>query len=183
MEAVTTTDISVYKELLPILASTITAIATLFGVFIASYFNQKNNRVSLEKSLEQEKIKIKLNKIEEIYDHFHTWEASITNTKMAHFTYYSGVFNEKQFYDSLEKYDKKDVANSFRKVQSLSDIYFPEAGLAFKDVLKSRDALAKCFFGKQQTQKSCDNLVQNHKAFEKEANKFKATLALLAKNL
>ncbi|WP_076415205.1 hypothetical protein [Shewanella sp. UCD-KL12] len=183
MEAVTNTDISTYKELLPILASTITAVATLLGVFIASYFNQKNNKVVLEKSLEQERIKIKLNKIEEIYDHFYIWESSITNTQMAHFTYYSGLFTEKQFHESLGKYDKKDSGNSYRKVQSLSDIHFPEASLAFKDVLKSRDALAKCFFGKQQTQKACDNLTKHYKAFEKEANRFKETLSLLAKNL
>jgi len=183
VEAVINTDISIYKELLPIIASSITAIATLFGVFIASYFNQKNNKVVLEKNLEQEKIKIKLSKIEEIYDHFYTWESSINNTQMSHFTYYSGVFTEKQFYDSLGNDDKQDAGNSYRKVQSLSDIYFPEASLAFIDVLKSRDALAKCFFGKQQTQKACDNLIQYHNAFEKEAKKFKDTLGLLAKNL
>ena len=103
MEAVINTDISIYKELLPIIASSITAIATLFGVFIASYFNQKNNKVVLEKNLEQEKIKIKLSKIEEIYDHFYTWESSINNTQMSHFTYYSGVFTEKTFSQSIPR--------------------------------------------------------------------------------
>ncbi|WDE07825.1 hypothetical protein SG34_013625 [Thalassomonas viridans] len=183
MEAVTDTDISIYKELLPIIASTITAVATLIGVFIASYFNQKNNKVVLESNLKQEKIKIKLSKIEEIYEHFHNWETSITKTQMVHYAYYSGVLNEKQFYESLDKDNEKEVGYSYRKIQSLSDIYFPEASLAFKNVLTARDELAKCFFCKQQTKKAADNLNKYHKAFETEANKFKEVLALLAKHL
>ena len=183
MEVLTNTDISTYKELLPILASTITAIATLLGVFIASYFNQKNNEKVLDKNIKQEKIKILLGKVEEIYDHFYLWETSITATQMAHYSYYSGVYSQKQLYEQIGTNDNKGSGNSFRKVQSLSDIYFPEISVAFKDVLASRDVLAKCFFGKQQTQKACDNLIFAYKAFEKEADKFKGTLGLVAKNL
>jgi len=183
MEAAMNTDISIYKELLPIIASSITAIATLLGVFIASYFNQKNNKTALEKNLEQEKIKIKLSKIEEIYDHFYNWETYITQKQASHLIYYSGRITEKQFLDSQKTNDSKSAGNSFRKIQSLSDIYFPDASSAFKDVLIYRDAMSKCYFGKQQTQKSCDDLTLAYNAFEKEANKFKDTLALLAKNL
>lgn len=183
MEVLTNTDISIYKELLPIIASSITAVATLLGVFIASYFNQKNNKAVMEKNLKQEKLKIKLSKIEDIYDHFYTWESSITNIQMVDFAYYTGVFSHKQFYEELGKNDDKDSGNSFRKIQSLSDIYFPDVSLAFKDVLVSRDILSKQFFGKQQTKEACDNLTKSYQAFENEADKFKSTLGLVAKNL
>ena len=151
--------------------------------FIASYFNQENNKSALEKNNAQEKLKIKLSKIEEIYDHFYIWESSITNTQMVHFAYYKGVLNHKQFYEKLGESDEKDTGNSYRKIQSLSDIYFPEVSFAFKEVLVYRDILAKDFFGKQQTQTACDNLTKSYKAFEKEAGKFKNILGLAAKNL
>ena len=55
--------------------------------------------------------------------------------------------------------------------------------LAFKDVLTSRDSLSELFCGKQQTKEACDNLIKTYTIFEKEAEKFKNTLSLIAKNL
>ncbi len=183
MDVLTNTDTSIYKELLPIIASFITAVATLLGVYIASKFNQKNNEVIMDKNLKQEKIKIKLNKIEDIYDHFYIWESEITNTYLVHVAYCNGVFSYKELIEQMKKGDENNSGNSFRKVQSLSNIYFPEVSLAFKDVLTSRDSLSELFCGKQQTKEACDNLIKTYTIFEKEAEKFKNTLSLIAKNL
>ncbi|CAM2919306.1 hypothetical protein [Vibrio rarus] len=183
MEVVANESLSVCKELLPIIASLITAISTLLGVFIASHFNHKNNQKIVEKNIAQDKLKINLSKIEEIYEHFSIWQASIDSFQMDHLVFYSGNYTEEQFYDAIKKESSKGVGDNFRRLQALCDIHFPELKTPLKDVLKSRDCLSECYFGKKQSQGACDRLISAHKEFEQEAEKFKSTLSSVAKNL
>ncbi|HAS6459801.1 TPA: hypothetical protein GRR76_23990 [Vibrio parahaemolyticus] len=181
MEESLVKEVSVWKEMFPILASLITATATLIGVYIANVFNQKSNLVHLEQTLLHNRMHLKVTKIEEVYDHFSIWESHMVASNLKHHAYYMGVLTEQEFYSSPD--EKFDVAESYRKFQSLVALYFPEASTSLKNVIEARDQLSGCFFGTERNQKACDELSINYKHFEKQCAQFKSTLAFIAKNL
>jgi hypothetical protein len=186
MEPSTDLIIQQCKDLLPIWASIITALATLAAVVVANVINNKNNQKILNRNIQQDKFKFRLSKLEEIYESFLTWETLIHETELIYITYYSGNYNKKQLVDELSKRKTLDAGDCYRKVQLLCDMYFSECQKGLEDVNKSKDNLSKYFNLTDKAKNDNDKfieLVECGKVFESESSKFKNSLAILAKNL
>jgi hypothetical protein len=149
---------------------------TLAGVFLGFYLNSKNE----EKKHKREELKLKREKLEQLYFYYLKWENNFSLVYLQHAFFYNGSISHKELAEKSEEHDK-DVPDMYKKLQTIMNLYFSELLTEYNKIDKERGNVVK-FFNKKGTY-SLPDFISAQKSFEKASNIFKQAIVQKSKEI
>lgn len=126
-----------FKEIAPLLSGVIAAVATLLGVAVASFFNLRVARMSIEAQSREKERALRLEKLEELFFLFDKWQVNFSNVYLYYLRCYKGIL---AFKDVLEAVNGLTflAPGEAQKYQMIMDIHFPTLRASYFTVEQAR---------------------------------------------
>ncbi|MCG3657940.1 hypothetical protein [Aliarcobacter butzleri] len=145
--------------------SIIGSIIALISVYLGFILNSKNE----EKRHKREELKLKREKLEQLYFYYLKWEDNFSSIYLQHAFFYNGSISHKELVERSKEYDK-DVPDMYKKFQITMNLYFPELQTEYNKVDKGRANVVK-FFDKKETY-TLNEFISAQESFEKISKDF-----------
>lgn len=123
-----------------ILTALLTACITLVSVYLTNRASQKRELEKFEREDNQQKREFKQNKAEELYDCFSHWEKEVIGIYLIHLPVFIGRLTYAEAQKLLT--DRESSGESYRRINTLVNMYFPTLKSEFKAVMDARDKCA-----------------------------------------
>lgn len=176
-------DHSSFKEFTAVMASAITATATLLAVIVTNYHNKKIALINANNQLTKEKIERKSQRVEELYLILSKWKKDAFKTTILYAGYHNGKFPRADISENLPT-AKGGLAYDPSKISVIVNIYFPEL-IELSE--KVNECHTKLYISHESTKENNKNFIlamlKNQEVFDYECGKFLEQLAVIAKNL
>ena len=171
------------KDIAIIISGVVTATATLFAVIITSYFNLKLAKQNIESQSHQNDKERKIDKIENIYLLFEKWEAHMDRV----YLYYLQCCSGNSRYENMisgELNLKIIEPTDFIKLETLINIYTPEAIPKYSKVVEARERITDCMMiNPQKSSPDLEKLHEEQRKFKEECKDFKTMMSKIINNL
>ncbi|MFT4434183.1 hypothetical protein ACMX25_12420 [Caballeronia sp. 15715] len=170
------------KDLTTVIASGITAIATLSAVVIANLFNARITRANVESAERQKRLDFRLSKLEEFYLLFERWEMAFVQVCLFHYRGYLGELSFRQVLD-LTQSDKTLAPGEFQKLMMLMRIHFRQFIVDHEEVEAARRNAARFLHDPARTRLTADEFFAAQQRFDAACAIFKEKIATNARAL
>lgn len=165
------------KELFTIYASGITALTAIISVVIAGIFNSYNQNKIIKGAVCREDKKLKIEKIEEIYDNYMFWENKVNYIITAIYAFQTGNMSFNDMREETIKSNNK-MGDALTKAEMLVSLHLDIIHLTrLNELLKIQSEIAEFLFIEEVTKKNYCILETKNKEFEKATMLFKNGLS------
>lgn len=171
--------ISDIKEITPLIAAAIAALATLLAVLITSTFNFKTAKLNNKTQNQQKTKEIKLSKIEDLYLLFDKWQINFSNVYLLHYRCYKGKLTYTQVLDETMKLDLL-APGDYQKYKMIMAVHYPSLLNDYKVVENARSLLSPFLSDPNESRLSASDFEKLQIHFEKQAEEFKIKISSLA---
>lgn len=165
-----------FKDIAIVVSSGITALATLSGVAITNWFNQRIAKFNLASQNLQKDKERKLEKIEEIYFLYEKWEIAFANIYLTNFRCYLGKLNYLQVMEIM-KAQNTLLPGDAQKIKMLLNVHFPVLAQAYKEVDAARRKIAPFLSDPAESKLSAKDFELAQRSFEEVSSKFKTLIS------
>lgn len=170
------------KDVAVIISGAITALSTLSAVLITNYFNHRSLKTNLEQTKEQNKITLKIQKIEDLYLLFEKWEVNLSSMYLYHLRVFQNKLTIEQAHELTTKLNILEKGD-YQKLTMLMNIHFPELLVLYKSVISSRSQLVPFLNDPKETKLTVQGFTNKQKEFEEQCRLFKERMNKLASEL
>jgi hypothetical protein len=170
------------KDFATVLSGAIAAISTLLAVAITNRFNLKLAKLNADAQNNQKEGERRLEKIEQTYLLFETWET----TFMGMCFLFVACYANKLDYQSAQKMIATSnplLPGEFQKLKMLLFVHFPTLSGDFERVIEARDKIGPFLSDPSQSKLTLKDFEVAQKNFDKAAIDFKSKLSALAHDL
>jgi len=168
------------KDFSSVLASIVTALATLAGVLIANHFNIRTTKLNIESQLWQKSNDRKIEKLEQIYLLFERWYHTVSSVYMTHYRCHRGHLEYSQVQE-LMKQQKVPEPGEAQKYKVLMDIHFSSLNRAHARVELARKNLVPFLGDPKKKQLAVSDFDARMDEFEEACSAFKSAISEAAK--
>jgi hypothetical protein len=170
------------KELAPILAGAIGAIATLLAVALTGFVSFKLTKLNLGEQRRLRAEENRLEKLEELFLLFDKWQVHFSNIYLHHLRCYKGKIRYEDVME-LAKAPTLLSPGDAQKYKMLLEVHFPPLRDAYVPVEKARKAIAPFLSDPKESRLDVQDFINAQVEFEKASEVFKSCISALAQNL